>query len=80
MGFWEKAFQVVKDLGTSSLNTLNEQANDIRQLKEKYESMSDEELKRIVNSDGFFGKSQREKGVAFSTLKSRGYDIEDLRP
>ena len=54
MGFWDKAFQVTKDVGTTAANSLNEKANEIRQLKEKYESMSDEELIRIVNSDGFF--------------------------
>ena len=79
MGFWDKAFQVAKDVGTTAANSLNEKANEIRQLKEKYESMSDEELIRIVNSDGFFGKTQTEKGVAFSALKSRGYNTEDIR-
>ena len=58
MGFWDKAFQVAKDVGTTAANSLNEKANEIRQLKEKYESMSDDELIRIVNSDGFFGKTQ----------------------
>lgn len=79
MGFWDKAFQVAKDVGTSAANSINEKANEIRQLKEKYESMSDDELIRIVNSDGFFGKSSTEKGVAFSTLKSRGYNPDDMR-
>ena len=79
MGFWDSAFQVAKDVGTSVANSVNEKANEIRQLKEKYESMNDEELIRIANSDGFFGNSQTEKGVAFSTLKSRGYSPEDIR-
>ncbi|MCF1184557.1 transposase [Marichromatium gracile] len=79
MSFWDKAFQVAKDVGTSAANSLNEKANEIRQIKEKYESMSDEDLIRIANSDGFFGNSSTEKGVAFSTLKRRGYSPEDIR-
>ncbi len=79
MGFWDKALQVTKDVGVSFANSINEKANEIRQLKDKYESMSDDELTRIVNSDGFFGKSPTEKGVAFSTLKSRGYNSDDMR-
>jgi len=79
MGFWDKAFQVAKDVGTNYANSISEKANEVRQTKEKYESMSDEELIRIVNSDGFFGKTQTEKGVAFSILKSRGYSADDIR-
>lgn len=79
MGFWNKAFQIAKDIGESAANSINAKANEIRQLKEKYESMGDEDLIQIINSDGFFGKSQTEKGVAFSILKTRGYTPEDIR-
>lgn len=79
MGFWEKAFDIAKDVGTGVTNSINEKANEIRQLRDKYESMSDDELIRIANSDGVFGKSSTEKGVAFSILKSRGHDAESLR-
>lgn len=80
MGFWDKAFQIAKDAGINAANSLNENANEIRQLKDKYKSLSDEELIRIVNSSGFVGKSSKEKGVAFGTLKSRGYKTEEIRP
>ena len=80
MTFWKKAFQVAGDLGTSFINSLNVKANEIRQLKENYEKMSDEDLIRIVNSDGvFLGKTQTEKGVAFRILRSRGYEPEDIK-
>ena len=52
--------------------------NETRELKLKYEGMEDDELNRIVHSDGFFGKSQKEKGIAFSILKSRGFSVENI--
>ena len=79
MSFWEKALQAAKDIGTSTVNSLNERANEIRQLKEKYELMSDDELIQIVNSDGFFSHSQTEKGAAFGILKARGRSTDDMR-
>ena len=79
MSFWQKAVQAAKDIGTSAASAVNVKANEVRLLKEKYESMSDEELVRIANSDGVFGHTSTEKGVAFSTLKARGYTAEDLR-
>jgi hypothetical protein len=75
MGFWD----IAKNVGTTVANSVSEKANEIRQLNDKYEGMSDEELIRIVNSDGFFGKSSIEKGVAFKILKLRGYDPSDLK-
>ena len=78
MGFWDKAWQVTKDLGEGVANSISEKANEVRQAKEKFESMSDDELIRIANSDGFFGKSQTEKGVALRILQSRGYDPHNL--
>lgn len=75
MGFWD----VAKDIGTSVANSVAEKANAIRQLRENYEAMGDDELIRIANSDGFFGNSTTEKGVAFAILKSRGYSADDLK-
>lgn len=75
MGLWD----VAKNIGTSVANSVAEKANEIRQLRDEYESMDDDELIRIANSDGFFGKSSTEKGVAFSILKSRGYSSDDLK-
>ena len=79
MGFWDKALDVAKNAGTAVANQLEQQANEIREIKQKYEDLGDDELIRIVHSDGFFGKSQKEKAIAFSTLKGRGYDADDIK-
>ncbi len=78
MSFWNKAFQVAKDVGTSVGATINKTANEIRVLKLKLEDYDDDRLLRIANSDGFFGSDSQEKGIAFSILKSRGYSVEDI--
>lgn len=78
MGFWGKAFDVVKNIGTTVANEIESNANKIREIKQKYEVMTDEELLRVIKSDGFFGKSKKEKGVAFGILKKRGYDIDEI--
>ena len=52
--------------------------NEIRELKLKYEGMQDDELIRVVHSDGFLGKTAKEKGVAFNVLRTRGFSVEDI--
>jgi hypothetical protein len=79
MGFWGKAFEVTKNVGTTIANEIEKNANEIREIKQKYEEASDRELLEIVRSEGFFGKSQKEKAVAFTTLKSRGYDADTIK-
>lgn len=79
MGFWDKAFDVAKNVGTTVANHIEASANEIREIKQKYEDMSDDELLRVVHSDGFFGKSQKEKAIAFSILKKRGFDPEEIK-
>ena len=79
MGFWDKAFEVAKNAGTAVYNELEKSANETREIRQKYEDLSDEELLKIVHSDGFFGKSSKEKAIAFGTLKNRGYDVEDIK-
>ena len=75
MGLWD----VAKNIGTSVANSVAEKANEIRKLRDEYESMNDDDLIKIANSDGFFGKTSTEKGVAFSILKSRGHTADDLK-
>ena len=79
MGFWDKAFEVAKNAGTAVYNELEKSANETREIRQKYEDLSDDELLRIVHSDGFFAKSSKEKAIAFGTLKSRGHDVEDIK-
>lgn len=78
MGFWGKAFDVAKNVGTAVVGEIESSANEIREIKQKYEEMSDDELLKVVKSDGFFGKTKKEKGVAFGILKKRGYSIEEI--
>ena len=78
MSFWDKAFKVAKDVGTSVVSSIEESANEARELKKKYEEMEDEELIRVVHSEGFFGKSSKEKGAAFGVLRRRGHSVEDI--
>lgn len=67
-------WEVVKGLP----NWLEIRNNEIRELKLKYEGMQNDELIRLIHSNGYFGKTQDEKGIAFSVLKSRGLSIEDI--
>lgn len=80
MSFWNKAFDVAKNAGTSLINEIESNANEIREIKSKYENKSDKELIRMINNDSFFGsQSKKEKGVAFGILKNRGYSAEDIK-
>lgn len=78
MGFWDTAFNVVKDVGTTIATEIEKAANNTRETKLKYEEMADDELIRLVHSDGFFGKTQKEKGIAFGILTRRGFSVEDI--
>ena len=78
MSFLGKALNVVRDLGTVVVSEIEKQANESREIKQKLEKMSDDELFKVVKNDGFFGSSQKEKSTAFSLLKHRGYSVEDI--
>jgi hypothetical protein len=54
---------------------ISEKADEVREIRRKYEGMDDDELVRIVQSDGFFGPSETEKRIASSVLKSRGISV-----
>ncbi|QYK00355.1 hypothetical protein [Shewanella psychrotolerans] len=54
MGFWDKAFDVAKNVGTAVASEIESTANELREIKQKYEEMSDDELLRIIKSDGFW--------------------------
>ena len=75
MSFLGKAWNLTKNIGTAVVNEIDATANEIKQLTEKYENFSDEELLKIVGSEGVFGKSRREKGVAAGVLRKRGHKI-----
>ncbi|PSL09395.1 hypothetical protein CLV44_13219 [Marinobacterium halophilum] len=75
MSFLGKAWNLTKNIGAAVVNEIDATANEVKQLTEKYEKLSDDELLKIVGSDGVFGKSRREKGVAAGILRKRGHDI-----
>lgn len=78
MGFFDKAWQVSKDLGTTFVEATNKEANKIREIKQSYEEKSDQDLLRIVHGKGFSGSTQQQKGIAFGILKSRGFSLEEV--
>jgi hypothetical protein len=78
MGFWDKAFEITKNIGTAVVSEIESTANELREIKQKYEVMEDDELLRLIKSDGFFGKSKKEKGVAYGILKKRGHSLEEI--
>lgn len=59
-------------------SVLESHNNEIREIKLKYDDLSDDELIRVVHSTGFFAKDSKEKGVAFSILKKRGLSVDDI--
>ena len=79
MSFWNKALDVAKNAGTAIVSEIESSANESREIKQKYEIMNDDELIKILSSDGFLGRTKKEKGVAFSLLKSRGYSADQLK-
>lgn len=78
MGFWNKALEITKNVGVAVASEIESTANELREIKQNYEGMDDDELLRIIKSDGFFGKSKKEKGVAYGILKKRGYSVEEI--
>lgn len=69
MGFWDTAGNVANGV----VGAIAEKGEELRKLREGYESKSDDELIKVVKDDGFFGPSSMEKAVARQILKSRGY-------
>jgi hypothetical protein len=69
MGFWETAGKLAK----GAANALDEKAHELQATKMRLESKSNEDLKRLIKSDGFFGSaSNTEKSMAMKILRERG--------
>ena len=66
MGFWNKAFDITKNIGTVAYSTLADAANTIKNKKEELEQKDDRELLRLYKSNGAYG------GIARQILKERG--------
>jgi hypothetical protein len=69
MGFWSTAGNVANGV----VGELAKRGEELRKVREEYESKSDDELLKITKDDGFFGSSSTQKAVARQILKSRGY-------
>ncbi len=72
MSFWDKAGNLAKGLISEIDKSLTENAAEWTAAKEKMAGKTSEELKKIIESDGFFGASRKEKAAAFKELKNRG--------
>lgn len=80
MSFWSKAGEIAKNVGTVVVAGIEKSANETRELKAKYENMEEEKLVEIVRkTEGWGAKPKKDRAIAFSILKQRGYDIESLR-
>ncbi len=65
MGFWDVAKDVAKDMG----NDIKNLPNDIKELKSKYSSCSERELR-----DKFRSARGKEKIAIASIMKDKGYN------
>lgn len=69
MSFLEKAGKVTKAVG----DAYGEQIEKMKAMRAQLEAKSDDELKKIIKSDGFFGASEQQKKIARIILRERGY-------
>lgn len=69
----------LKDAAVVVGNSVTEQVQKVKELKEEYDSLDDSELLSILESSGWGAKSPTQKNVAMQILKNRGYDEDLLR-
>ena len=80
MSFWSKAGEIAKNVGTTVVNEIEKSANKTRELRAKYEGMREGELVQIVKkTEGWSAKPQKDRAIAYSILKKRGYDVQSLQ-
>lgn len=62
---------------SKAANAVNEAASEHKRRQQetfdRLESKSDEELKKIIKSEGFLGATDTEKNMAKKILRDRGY-------
>ncbi|MGY0147497.1 transposase [Edwardsiella tarda] len=69
MGFWDSAGKLAKDAAKDALDNVRE----FKALHDRLEGLSNAELMRIVNDNGFFCQaSDMEKRAARAILRNRG--------
>ena len=69
MSFFDKVSKAASAVGEAA----KEQQRKQREMIARLESKSDEQLKKIIKDDSFFGSSDTEKTIARKILRNRGY-------
>jgi len=69
----------LKNTATVVGNAVAEKAQELKELREKYEAFDDDELMGVLESSGWSAKSSTEKNIAMQILKSRGHDESFLQ-
>ena len=69
MSFFDK----VSKAASAVNDGIKEQQRKQREMIERLESKSDEQLKKIIKDDSFFGSTDTEKNIARKILRNRGY-------
>ena len=69
MSFFDKVSKAASAVGEAA----KEQQRKQREMIARLESKSDDQLKKIINDDSFFGPGQTEKNIARKILRDRGY-------
>ena len=69
MSFFDKVSKAASAVGEAA----KEQQRKQREMIARLESKSDDQLKKIIKDDSFFGSSDTEKTIARNILRNRGY-------
>ena len=69
MSFFDKVSKAASAVGEAA----KEQQRKQREMIARLESKSDDQLKKIIKDDSFFGSTDTEKNIAREILRNRGY-------
>ena len=69
MSFFDKVSKAASAVGEAA----KEQQRKRQEMINRLEYKSDEQLKKIIKDDSFFGSSDTEKTIARNILRNRGY-------
>ncbi|MEG2649201.1 MAG: transposase [Anaerovoracaceae bacterium] len=69
MGLFDKVSKAASAVGEAAKEHQRRQG----EMFERLESKSDDQLKKIIKSEGFLGSSDTEKNMARKILRERGY-------
>lgn len=69
MSFFDKVSKAAGAVGEA----VAEKNRQMQETIQRLELKSDDQLKKIIKDDSFFGSSQMEKNIAKKILRDRGY-------